>query len=798
MLRINPDGTIPTDNPFYNTAGAKKEIWALGLRNPFTFAFSPSSTGPQMYINDVGQDRFEEVNAGSAGANYGWPTCEGSCSNSGFVNPVHAYAHPTDGSGRSIAGGAFYTASQFPAEYQGSYFFGDYVAGFIKRLTPGNQVVDFISNAAAPVDLKAGPDGSLYHLAIGSGEVRKVQYTAGGNAAPNAVASANPTSGAAPLTVNFSGSGSTDPNSDPLTYSWNFGDGATGSGITASHTYSSAGPYTATLAVSDGRGGSDTATVGVMVGSPPAGTISTPATGAKYNAGNTISFSGTATDAQDGELPASAFRWTVVFHHNTHTHPFQQFNGVKSGSFVIPTTGETEHDVWYRIHLTVTDSSGLSHTTTRDVTPNKSSITLASNPQGLQVHLDSQPRTTPHTFTGVVGMSRSLSAPATQTLNGQTYQFQSWSDGGAATHSTSTPASATTYTANYALASPTGEYNLTIRSADLSGNALTGYYTVIQSGGSTVQTGYTPVTYAGDAGGTYSVTVHDYSSVVFDHWDNGSTSRTRTVTLNTDTAITAHYRTPSSQPTWTLTVRSQDADGGAITGYRATLYDSAGNAITSGFTPATFTLNSGQQYSIGMNDFGQYSFDRWADNGSTANPRGVSITANTQLTAVYAAEQTVHMQNTATSWGSLLHAGRQINAEYAASGSQLAGDEIDSITLQLLKWGSPTGTAQVGVFNEDLTVKKLFGTIDVATISASYQDYEFKLAGSELYTIQAGDRIGIKYSGGNSTNGVYVMIDRDTASSFDGMNSQRIRYESGWLYYDTGEDMYMILKQTHG
>jgi hypothetical protein len=245
-------------------------------------------------------------------------------------------------------------------------------------------------------------------------------------------------------------------------------------------------------------------------------------------------------------------------------------------------------------------------------------------------------------------------------------------------------------------------------------------------------------------------------------------------------------------------VRSQDASGDAITGYRATLYDSAGSAITSGFTPATFTLNSGQQYSIGMNDFDSYSFDKWADNDSTANPRGVSITANTQLTAVYVVEQTVHMENTSTSWGSLLHPGRQINAEYAASGSQLVGDEIDSITLQLLKWGSPTGTAQVGVFNEDLTVKKLFGTIDVATISASYQDYEFKLAGDELYTIQAGDRIGIKYSGGNSSNGVYVMIDRDIESSFDGMNSQRIRYESGWLYYDTGEDMYMILKQTHG
>ena len=116
MLRINSDGTIPTDNPFYNTAGAKKEIWALGLRNPFTFAFS--STGV-MYINDVGQDSWEEVNVGKAGANYGWPACEGMCAD--HVNPIHVYQHPPDG-GMSIAGAAFYEATQFPSEYRGNYF----------------------------------------------------------------------------------------------------------------------------------------------------------------------------------------------------------------------------------------------------------------------------------------------------------------------------------------------------------------------------------------------------------------------------------------------------------------------------------------------------------------------------------------------------------------------------------------------------------------------------------------------------------------------------------------------------
>jgi PKD repeat protein len=708
MLRINPDGTAPSDNPFYNTAGAKKEIWALGLRNPYTFAFSSSGV---MHINDVGQDSWEEVNLGKAGANYGWPSCEGTCSNQIFVNPIYAYPHPS-GAGRSVAGGAFYDSSQFPSEYRGSYFFGDYVGGFVKRLTPSKQAVDFVTGASAPVDVKVGPDGSLYYLSIGSGEVRKVTYSSG-NGVPNAVASGSPASGPAPLQVNFSGSGSSDPNGDALTYSWNFGDGTSAAaGSSVSHTYSSAGPYTATLTVSDGRGGSDTATVGISVGTPPAGTISAPSSGTKYSAGNTMSFSGSATDAQDGSsLPASAFRWVVLFHHNTHTHPFKEFNGVKSGSFAIPTTGETAHDVWYRIYLTVKDSSVLSHTTTRDVTPNKASITLASNVAGLQINLDGQPKTTPHTFTGVVGISRTLQAPSAQTLNGQGYQFQSWSDGGAATHAISTPASATTYTASYSPASAGPQHHqLTVASANMAGSPLTGYYTVIQSsGGSTVKTGFTSLSYTGSAG-TYAVTVHDYGGALFDHWEDGSTTRTRSVALNSDKALTAYYRTASS---------------------------------------SSFPV--------------------------------------------------IHMSDTTASFGSLVYSGRQVNAEYVTASSQLAGDKIDSITLRLQKVGSPTGTAEIGVFNENLSVKKLFGTVNVAGLSASYADYEFKLAGSELYTIQAGDRIGIKYTGGNSGSGVNVMIDRDSGGPFDGTASQRIRHESsGWLYYDTGEDLYMILRQTHG
>ena len=127
ILRINPDGSIPTDNPFFNqTTGNNRSIWALGLRNPFTFAFQPG-TG-RMFINDVGQNLWEEINDGIAGSNYGWPTTEGPTSNPSFRSPLFAYQHgfsPTTGC--AIAGGAFYNPQtvQFPSNFVGKYFFAD-------------------------------------------------------------------------------------------------------------------------------------------------------------------------------------------------------------------------------------------------------------------------------------------------------------------------------------------------------------------------------------------------------------------------------------------------------------------------------------------------------------------------------------------------------------------------------------------------------------------------------------------------------------------------------------------------
>lgn len=107
VLRINRDGTIPSDNPFYTTAtGANRAIWALGLRNPFTFAFHPNNG--RMFINDVGQNTWEEVNEGTPGANFGWPTTEGPTTDARFNGPVYAYKHSNSTpSGCAITGGTF-------------------------------------------------------------------------------------------------------------------------------------------------------------------------------------------------------------------------------------------------------------------------------------------------------------------------------------------------------------------------------------------------------------------------------------------------------------------------------------------------------------------------------------------------------------------------------------------------------------------------------------------------------------------------------------------------------------------
>jgi putative heme-binding domain-containing protein len=162
ILRLDPDGSIPDDNPFAATAQGKyRAIWARGLRNPFTFAVQPG-TG-RMLINDVGQDRWEEINEGAAGANYGWPQTEGPTTVPGIRGPIYHYPVA------SIVGGAFCPSgpsTTFPAQYRGHYFFADFVKGWIKILDPDNPAhpETFATGLSRPVGLEFAPDGSLLVL----------------------------------------------------------------------------------------------------------------------------------------------------------------------------------------------------------------------------------------------------------------------------------------------------------------------------------------------------------------------------------------------------------------------------------------------------------------------------------------------------------------------------------------------------------------------------------------------------------------------------------------------------------
>jgi len=177
LLRFNDDGSIPDDNPFAGTqSGLAGAVWASGLRNPFTFAFEPGGT--RLYINDVGEKSWEEIDIGAAGANYGWPDSEGPTSADGVTAPRFAYPHTPSNppgvgpggffTGKAIAGGAFYPASggSFPSDYASNYFFADFDARFIGRLDAANDdaAYAFASVTDAPVDLLVGLDGALYVL----------------------------------------------------------------------------------------------------------------------------------------------------------------------------------------------------------------------------------------------------------------------------------------------------------------------------------------------------------------------------------------------------------------------------------------------------------------------------------------------------------------------------------------------------------------------------------------------------------------------------------------------------------
>lgn len=442
ILRMRADGSAPPDNPFAGLPGAAPYIWAYGLRNPFRFTIDPATQ--EVYAADVGYSSWEEVDHIRPAENYGWPHMEGpqcfieECG--AFTPPIWAYAHgdPNHG-GQAVIMGPVYRGTKFPDDYRGNLFVGDFTGFYIRRLildSAGRVDRDELFDRDAPfvVDIKTGPDGALYYASLGwgshAGAVYRIDYGDGDNIAPVVTADATPRAGRTPLTVRFSSTGTFDPDAGPLPLSfyWDFGDGASSTEPHPGHVYERVGSFRARLTVSDGLATSTSEEIEIVAGMRPELFITEPLAGTLFRAGQTIRFAASAFDEEDGELPASAFTWNVVIvrPHNAVNLFLGPLEGVRGGEFVVPTSGRPLEDSSFRIECTVTDSDGLSTTAGRELQPLVSLLRIATEPAGIPVFLNDHPLQTPYEYRAPVGYEFRLEAQRFFRLGEVEYRFAGW------------------------------------------------------------------------------------------------------------------------------------------------------------------------------------------------------------------------------------------------------------------------------------------------------------------------------------------------------------------------------------
>lgn len=486
VLRVTRDGGVPGDNPYASDSGADacaasgrttagrrcKETFSSGFRNPFRLAIDPDAPATRFFVNDVGQNAREEVDEGLPGADYGWNFCEGSVDNSGrtgtatcgspYTPPIHDYSHSTGCS--SITGGAFVPDGIWPPAYDDVYLYSDFVCGTIFALAPngsgGYDRTTFTTGLGGAVHLTFGPAGdtrALYYTTYDNGgEVRRIRYTGQVNRPPAAAVTASPTSGPAPLDVEFDASASTDPDGDALRFEWDFGDGSAlveTDAPTVSHTYREVGTFQARVVAVDSAGArSAPASVRLDPGNDaPEVTILSPEPGQRFAVGEQLVLRASATDAQDGELPDGAFSWTVLRHHDEHSHP-----GLPptTGSEVTLTAPAPEDlaavtTSFLEGTVTATDSGGVTTTVPFRIDPRLVDVEVTSDPVGLELLVNGTTVRTPATVTSWEGWELALDAPDQVGGDGRSYVFDSWSDGGERAHAVTTPAQAVTYEARF-------------------------------------------------------------------------------------------------------------------------------------------------------------------------------------------------------------------------------------------------------------------------------------------------------------------------------------------------------------
>jgi glucose/arabinose dehydrogenase/PKD repeat protein len=396
-----PPGTAGTRPEIY--AMGLRNPFRLSVDKPtgalYVADYGPDAGTTSASRGPAGQVEFNRI---TSPGNYGWPYCTGSNTTSetyvDYVFPSGPSgnrfncAAPVNNSPRNTGltnlpaarpawikyddcslaafgcgsespmGGAVYrydaanpSPTKFPASLDGHYFAMEFGRRWIKSIdvnTDGSagQISPFPWRGTQIMDSAFGPDGALYVLDYGTGwgsgdassALYRIEHTQTGNQVPVARAGADRISGAAPLTVNFSSAGSSDPEGGALTYSWNFGDGNTSTAANPSHTFTGDGQRTVTLTVTDPGGRTATATVVITVGNTaPTVTLSTPIDGTLFTFGDNVPYTITVSDPEDGTVDCDRVKLTYLVGHDDHGHSITSRTGC-SGTLPIPVDGE--HD----------------------------------------------------------------------------------------------------------------------------------------------------------------------------------------------------------------------------------------------------------------------------------------------------------------------------------------------------------------------------------------------------------------------------------------------------------------------
>ncbi len=485
IIRINPNNGNPSSgNPLEGNASVNAErMIAHGFRNPFRMTFRPGHS--DLYVGDVGNGTWEEVDRVTLAAsatpttlpNYGWPCYEGVAQQGAFATlntnmctnlynqagavtaPLYQYTHNTNLTPKgpcfpgaatqtsSISGLAFYQGASgssvdYPSRFDGALFFVDYSRNCLAAMLPqGNGIPDpnnveqIASGIGHPVDLTRGPGGDLYYVNHEGGQVVRVKFVS----SPIARATATPASSIAPVTVHLDGSASTDPDGNFSINRWRwdlndngqFDDSADTSGEEVDWHIDTPGIYPVTLEVRSTSGLTDTVTFQVdAANSPPEVVIDSPAScdvPGCWQVGDTIHFSGHATDDEDGALTGADLDWKILMVHcpgGCHTHTIETDSG-GSGSFSGPDHEYPSHLV---IRLTATDSDGASTSVDVSLEPKTATIDLASIPSGARLTVGSEGEQAPWTATVIKGGKSTLSGPLKRTIGGERYRFSTWND----------------------------------------------------------------------------------------------------------------------------------------------------------------------------------------------------------------------------------------------------------------------------------------------------------------------------------------------------------------------------------